>query len=64
MKVCADLASSFKQDDIHSQGPMPPHPWRFLDLRETKSWRCERGGGEDEKVHLLTHATARGVGKK
>ena len=37
-------------------------PWRFLFLRETKSWRCEEGGGE--KVSLKTHATARGVGKK
>ena len=41
-------------------------PWRFLYLRETKSWWCEGGeeGGGGEKVHLLTHATARGVGKK
>ena len=44
-------------------------PQRFLYLRETKSWWCEGGGGgggegeEREKVHLLTHATARGVGK-
>ena len=39
-------------------------PRRFLYLRET-SWRCEEGGGEgeEEKVSLLTQATARGVGK-
>ena len=37
-------------------------PRRFLYLREKSLW-CEGGGGE-EKVHLLTHATARGVGKK
>ena len=36
-------------------------------LRETKSWRCEEEEeveeGEEEKVSLLTHATARGMGK-
>ena len=41
-------------------------PWRFLYLIKTKSWWCEEGrgeeGGGEEKVHLLTHATARGVG--
>ena len=44
-------------------------PWRFLYLRETTSWRCEEGGvgeegegGGEEKVHLLTHATARAHG--
>ena len=37
---------------------------RFLYLRVIKSWRCEEGGeGEEEKVSLLTHTTARGVGK-
>ena len=37
--------------------------WRFLYLRETKSWKSEeREGGEN--VHLLTHAPARGMGKK
>ena len=36
--------------------------WRFLYLRETKSWRCEEegeGGGEEEEeetFHLKTHA--------
>ena len=41
---------------------MPPQ--RFLYLRETKSWWCEEGGeGGGEKVSMLTHATARGVGK-
>ena len=43
-----------------------PHPpWCFLYLRET-SWRCEEregGEGEEEKVSLLTHVTARGMGK-
>ena len=41
-----------KQDGIHSQGPMPP-PWRFMYLRETKSWRWEEekgGGGEKKSV--------------
>ena len=49
-------------------------PTAFLYLRETKNWWCEggegdgggeEGGGEggEEKVHLLTHATTRGVGK-
>ena len=32
-------------------------------LSETKSWRCEEEEEEEEKVSLLTHATARGVGK-
>ena len=51
-----------------AKDPRPPR--RFLYLRETKSWRWEGGGeeageeGEGEKVSLLTHATARGVGKK
>ena len=40
----------------------PCHPWCFMYLTDTKSWRCE--GGEGENVHLLTHATARGMGKK
>ena len=31
-------------------------------LRETKIWWC--GGGGEEKVSMLTHATAKGVGKK
>ena len=48
----------------------PGPPWRFLYLRETKSWRREgeeeegeEEGEEGEKVSLLTHATARGMGK-
>ena len=34
--------------------------------RRKKSWWCEEGeeGEGEEKVHLLTHATARGMGKK
>ena len=35
----------------------------FLYLTETKSWKWEEGGEEGEKVSLLTHATARGMGK-
>ena len=51
-------------------------PWRFLYLRETKCWSCEEdggggeggegeGGGEggEENVSMLTHTTARGMGK-
>ena len=38
-------------------------PRRFLYLRETNIWWCEGGEEGEEKVHLLTHATARGVGK-
>ena len=43
-----------------AKDPCPP-PRRFLYLTETKSWRCE-GKGKGN-VHLLTHASARGVGK-
>ena len=53
-----------KQDRITAKDNAP---LRFLYLRETKSWWCEEGGGEgggEEKVHLLTHATTRGMGKK
>ena len=48
---------------IASQQRPTPH---VLYPRETKSWWCEGGGGDregEEKVHLLTHATTRGVGK-
>ena len=39
-------------------------PWSVLYLRETNSWKWEGGEEEEgEKVSLLTHATARGVGK-
>ena len=57
-----------KQDGIDCQGPTPP-PQRFQYLRETISWRSERGGGEGgvggggENVHLLTHIPARGMSK-
>ena len=44
-----------------AKDPCPPH--NFLYLTETKSWRCEYKG-KGENVHLLTHAPARGVGKK
>ena len=37
-------------------------PWHVLYLKKTKICWCEGEEGE-EKVHLLTHATARGVGK-
>ena len=45
-----------------------PRPLRrFLYLTETKSCKWEEGeegeGEEGEKVSLLTHATARGMGK-
>ena len=50
-----------KQDRITVKDPCPP--WRFLYLRETKSWWCEEGGEGGEKVSMLTHATARGMGK-
>ena len=59
----------FKQDCITAKDPCPLPPWRFLYLIETKSWWCGEGeeeegeGEEGENVHLLTHATARGVGK-
>ena len=36
--------------------------WAFFGWVGTKSWRCEEKGNEN--VHLLTHAPARGVGKK
>ena len=55
------LASILKQDRILSEGPTRHPPQHFLYLRETTSWWCE-GEGE-EKVHLLTHTTTRGVGK-
>ena len=42
-----------------AKDPRPPR--HFLYLRETKSWRCEEN---EENVHLLTYAPARGVGKK
>ena len=45
----------------HSERPTP-HSF-CLYLKETKSWWCEEGGEGEEKVHLLTHATARGGGK-
>ena len=53
-----------KQDHILSEGPMCHPPWRFMYLRETKSWRCEEEGGEEreEKVHMLTHANTRAHG--
>ena len=49
----------------HSERPRP----LFSVPKRNKIWWCEEGeeGGEEEggeeKVHLLTHATARGVGK-
>ena len=51
-----------KQDRITAKDPCPP--WHFLYPRETKSWWCEGVEGEvEEKVSMLTHATARGVDK-
>ena len=41
-----------------------PHPpQHFLYLTETNIWWCEEGG-EGEKVSMLTHTTAKGMGKK
>ena len=47
-----------------------PLPTVFSLPKRNKIWWCEGGleeeeggEGEEEKVHLLTHATARGVGK-
>ena len=51
-----------KQDHITAKDPLPPQ--RFLYLRETKRWWCGEEEEEGEKVSMLTHATARGVGKK
>ena len=52
-----------KQDRITAKDP---HPTAFsVPKRRKKSWWCEEEGDREgeEKVHLLTHATARGVGK-
>ena len=47
-----------------AKDPCPP-TWRFMYLTETKSWKWEGEGGEGgEKVSLMTHASARGMGKK
>ena len=67
-------AVQYKQDCMHSEGPMPPPtpPQCFLYLREPKSWRCEEGeqeeeegGGEggEEKVCLKTYTNTRSVDK-
>ena len=59
------LLEQKKQDRITAKNARPLQ--RFLYLRETKSWWCEEGGGGEEggqKVSMLTHATARGMGKK
>ena len=60
--MCPSCSDNLKINKIASQ--RKTHAPRFLYLRETKSWWCEKGEeGEEEKVHLLTHTTARGVGK-
>ena len=53
-----------KQNKIASQRKShAPPPWRFLYLRETKSWWCGEGEEEEgKKFSLKTHATTRGVG--
>ena len=48
-----------------AKDPSPPTAFsvpnrNVMYLRETNIWRCEE---REEKVSLLTHATARGVGK-
>ena len=69
-KTSTDTAMLVKNKMAYrAKDPCPP-PMVF----SVKSWRWEReggGGGEEEeeegegkKVSMLTHATARGVGKK
>ena len=49
---------------IASQQRTHAPPQHFLYIRETKSERCgEDGEEEGEHIHLLTNATARGIGK-
>ena len=65
MKVTKTAASV--ETRWHTQPRTHAPQWCFLYLRETKSWWCEgREGeeGEGEKVSMLTHGTARGMGKK
>ena len=48
-----------------AKDPCPPTEFSVPNI--TKSWKCEGEGeerGEEENVHLLTHTTTRGVGKK
>ena len=49
----------FKQDDIHSQGPMPPMAF-YVPKRNKKLEGGEEGEGKN--VHLKTHATSKGRG--
>ena len=65
----SEIMSCINEENKMAYTAKDPHPtpWCFLYLRETKSWRWEgregRGGRGGENVHMLTHATARGVGK-
>ena len=63
MRGMAVVGASHNLNKIASQRKTHAPPRRCLYLRETKSWRWEEGGEEGEEVSLLTHATARGVGK-
>ena len=69
MVVTHTIISHLMTNKIASQ--RKTHAPRFLYLRETKSWWCEGEGdgeggegGEEENVSMLTHTTARGMGKK
>ena len=68
IKIVEFLAESFHiVHYVNKMAYTAKDPWPnqgvFLYLTETKSWRCEGEEGEtEENVHLLTHATARGVG--
>ena len=55
------MVSSTQQDGIQCQGPTPPVP--FSVPNRNKKLEVEEEGEEGEKVSLLTHATARGMGK-
>ena len=49
---------SVKQDDIHSEGPMPSPHGIFCTLEKHKSYWCgEEEEGEGENVHLKTHSS-------
>ena len=60
---CGEKKEKENKTRITVKDPCPS--WRFLFLRETNSWWCGEGEEEEgEKVSLLTHSTARVMGKK